>query len=102
VPFPFVDRPRLRPRPALLVSDRPVGPGASLGWVLMITSSANSGWPGDILLEDRYAECGLPVPCVIRTAKIATIALASAKPMGRLPDDLMAVVRAEICPLLGP
>jgi mRNA interferase MazF len=101
VPFAFVDRPRLRPRPALLVSNRRVGPEGSLGWVLMITSTANAGWPGDISLEDRYAECGLPVPCVIRTAKIATAAFASAKPMGRLPDDIMAAVQAQICPLLG-
>ncbi len=67
-----------------------------LAWALMITSSANRGWEGDISLEGRFAECGLRVPCVIRTAKFATIAVGRAEKAGALPADLLAEVRAKV------
>lgn len=72
-----------------------------LGWSLMITSAANAGWPDDISLEERFAECGLPVPCVIRTAKIATVDLSSAPVLGALPGDIWAEVRAKLQHRLG-
>jgi mRNA interferase MazF len=93
VSFPFVDAPRLRDRPALVVSNGLLGGEAELLWVLMITSAANRGWPGDILLETRFAECGLNVPCVIRTAKISTVEAVRARKTGALPDDLYCEVR---------
>jgi mRNA interferase MazF len=96
VPFPFVERPRLRPRPALLITVEDLMGEEPLGWTLMITSASNAGWRDDVSLVQRYRECGLPVPCVVRTAKIATIALADAAPLGRLPDDLMTAVRAKL------
>jgi len=96
VPFPFVERPRLRPRPALLITSEPLGGPAPLGWVLMITSAANAAWPDDISLEERFAECGLPIPCRIRTAKVATVDLTVAAPMGSLPSDLWALVRQTL------
>jgi mRNA interferase MazF len=70
----------------------PRGNDEPLIWTLMITSAANAGWPGDISLIDRYGECGLPSPSVIRTAKIATNDARSAQPLGRLPADLWAQV----------
>lgn len=93
VPFPFVEAPRLRDRPALVVSAGPLGGNANLLWVLMITSAANRGWPGDISLETRFAECGLNVPCVIRTAKISTVEAVRARKTGALPDDVFDEVR---------
>jgi mRNA interferase MazF len=41
VPFPYTDRERRQHRPALVVSDGPVGENASLLWVAMITSAQN-------------------------------------------------------------
>jgi mRNA interferase MazF len=61
----------------------------------MITSAANKGWEGDVSLEARFAECGLNVPCVVRTAKITTVEVNRARKCGTLPADLWAAVRAE-------
>jgi len=73
VPFPYVERPILQRRPAVVVSDGPIEGPIPLLWVVMITSAANRPWPGDISLADTHARFGLPHPCLIRPAKIATI-----------------------------
>ncbi|MEO5706647.1 MAG: type II toxin-antitoxin system PemK/MazF family toxin [Alteraurantiacibacter sp.] len=96
VPFPFVEEPRVRNRPALVVSRQWPANGVDLIWVLMITSAVNKGWQGDISLESRFAECGLAVPCVVRTAKIATLEMARAKRGGVMPEDIMAEVRSTL------
>lgn len=101
VPFPFVEAPRLRDRPALVISAPTPTPDLDLLWVLMITSAANKGWQGDLSLETRFAECGLAVPCVIRTAKIATVEANRARRSGRLPPDLFAEVREVVRRRLG-
>jgi mRNA interferase MazF len=83
VPFPYVERPIRQRRPALVV---PTGMGAArdLLWVLMITAAANRGWPEDVAIDD-HAAAGLPIPSLVRTAKIATIAATDAQPLGALP-----------------
>jgi mRNA interferase MazF len=83
-------------RPALVVSAREIGGSGPLFWAAMITSAENRGWPDDVSLLDRYAECGLKIPCVIRCAKIATFEAARADRIGRLPDDLFAEVRRTL------
>ena len=50
----------------------------------MITSAQNRGWPGDLAVKNLTA-AGLPVPSIIRTAKIATIEASDATPLGRVP-----------------
>lgn len=96
VPFPFVEVPRVRERPALVVSVQSPAAKMQLLWVLMITSAANKGWQGDVSLEQDFAECGLNVPCVIRTAKISTIEISQARRSGALTADLLAQVRAKL------
>jgi mRNA interferase MazF len=96
VPFPFVEAPKLRERPALVIGVQTPSPGIGLLWVLMITSAANKGWAGDVSLETRFAECGLGVSCVVRTAKIATVEARSWRKTGNLPADLMALVRNQV------
>lgn len=96
VPFPFVEAPRLRDRPALVVSVQSPAAKMQLLWVLMITSAANKGWAGDVSLEQRFGECGLNVPCVVRTAKISTVEANRARKSGALPADLLAEVRAKL------
>lgn len=49
----------------------------------MITSAENRGWDGDVMVGDLDAT-GLPVPSVIRTAKIATIEARDAEALGRI------------------
>jgi mRNA interferase MazF len=83
-------------RPALVVSARDIGGPGPLFWAVMITSAENRGWPDDVSLLDRHAECGLRIPCVIRCTKIATFEAARAGRIGRLPDDLLAEVRRTL------
>lgn len=100
VPFPFVDTPKIRERPAVVIATAQPAQGLSLLWVLMVTSAANKGWRGDVSLESRFAECGLEVPCVVRTAKVTTIEAERARWSGTLPADLLAEVRAELQKML--
>jgi mRNA interferase MazF len=96
VPFPFVEAPKLRERPALVIGAFAPAPQIDLLWVLMITSSANKGWQGDVSLEARFAECGLEVPCVVRTAKVSTVEAGRARKSGELPLDLLDAVKSEL------
>jgi len=96
VPFPFVEAPRVRNRRALVTRVAHPADGMTLLWVLMITSAENKAWIGDISLIEHFATCGLPVPSVIRTAKVATVESARATILGRLPEDLLKLVRQQI------
>lgn len=59
-------------RPALVIVAGDIYKNHGLLWVLMITSSKNKAWPGDIEVGD-VAAAGLGVPSVIRTSKIMTV-----------------------------
>ncbi len=72
VPFPYTDRSTRQSRPALVVSSGSIEDLHGLLWVVMITSAENRGWPGGVAVNN-LAATGLPVPSVVRTAKIATI-----------------------------
>lgn len=81
VPFPYTDRATRQHRPALVVSATELQSQHDLLWVLMITSAENRGWPGDVPIAN-LAKAGLPVPSVVRTAKIATIQARDADRLG--------------------
>ena len=86
VPFPYTNRPVQQRHSALMVVV-PAAPGApDLLWVLMVTSAANRGWPGDIAVSD-LAAAGLPAACVVRSAKIATIEAEDAERIRSLPSE---------------
>ena len=93
VPFPYTDRPVRERRPALVVANTLQDHG--LMWVLMITSSENRGWPGDVEVSD-LAVSGLPVASVVRTAKIATIETKEAERIGLLPPKERKLVGERI------
>jgi mRNA interferase MazF len=95
VPFPHVERNVRRYRPALVVTREPVGPEGLLIWLAMITSAARGRWPGDIAILD-HESVGLPIPSVVRTAKLATLETASAERIGRLPDSQLQTVQSQI------
>jgi mRNA interferase MazF len=101
VPFPCTDPDTRQRRPALVVSTASLGEVRSLIWVVMITSAANPRWPGDVLIGDDHAERGLPVPSLIRPAKIATIDAAAADRIGTLDPARMTAVRATIAAIVG-
>jgi mRNA interferase MazF len=93
VPFPYTDRPVRERRPALVVAANGIQQEHGLLWVLMITSAANRGWPGDVAVSDLDA-AGLPTESVVRTAKIATIEVKEAERIGSLPaPDRIVVAR---------
>ncbi len=94
VPFPYTDRPVRERRPALVVAAGGIQQEHGLLWVLMITSAANRGWPGDVLVSD-LEQAGLPAESVVRTAKIATIETKEAERIGSLPaQDRVGVAQS--------
>ncbi len=88
VPFPYTDRSTRQSRPALVVSSSELEDTHGLLWVLMITSAENRGWPGDVPINN-LADTGLPVPSVIRTAKIATIEADDAIKLGKISAAIL-------------
>lgn len=93
VPFPYVERPVRRHRPALVLAGNEPDDRYDLLWIAMITSAANRGWDGDVVISD-LTEAGLPIPSVVRPAKLATIEARDADRLGTLPSaDRGAVSR---------
>ena len=85
VPFPYTDRPVRERRPALVVASGSIQERHGLLWVMMITSSENRGWPGDVAITDLKVS-GLPVASLVRTAKIAPIEAKESDRVGILPS----------------
>ena len=98
-PFPYTDRDTRQYRPAVVVSDGPVGQG--LVWIVMVTSAENRSWSEDVPLGDRYDECGLPAPSVVRPVKIATVDATRIDRIGGVPTDILELVDAAVLRVLG-
>ncbi|MBA4807884.1 type II toxin-antitoxin system PemK/MazF family toxin [Brevundimonas sp.] len=100
VPFPYTHRNTRQHRPALVVSNGPLGDADRLLWVVMITSADNRRWADDVPLDNDYAAAGLPAPSLIRPAKIATIDAAVATRLGHIDAERLArtiqAVRAKL------
>jgi mRNA interferase MazF len=92
VPFPYVERPILQRRPALVVTTGLGGPHDLL-WVLMITAAANPRWEEDVAIDDQK-RAGLPIPSVVRTTKIATMEARAASRLGTISRRSAAQVAA--------
>ena len=95
VPFPYADRATRQSRPALVVSTGRLEEMHGLLWVVMVTSAENRGWPGDVPVENLKM-AGLPVPSLIRSAKIATIDASDASKLGRLPAAQVRLVTGRL------
>ena len=100
VPFPYTDRSTRQSRPALVVSTGNIEDVHGLLWVVMITSAENRGWLGDVAVAN-LAAAGLPVPSVIRTAKIATIEASDATRLGRVTPAVYKRVARRLAGELG-
>ncbi len=100
VPFPYTDRATRQSRPALVVSSGGIEDAHGLLWVVMITSAENRGWPGDVAVRN-LTTAGLPVPSVIRTAKIATIEASDAVKLGRVSPGVLDQVAKRLAHELG-
>lgn len=100
VPFPYTDRSTRQSRPALVISGGGIEAAHGLLWVVMITSAENSGWPGDVPINN-LATAGLPAPSVIRSAKIATIEASAAARLGKVSASALKQVTQRIADELG-
>jgi mRNA interferase MazF len=100
VPFPYTDRSTRQYRPALVVSIGGIEASHQLFWAAMITSAENRRWPTDIAISN-LEQAGLPAPSVIRTAKLATIEVADAIRLGKIPAVLIKQVIGKISRELG-
>jgi len=65
VPFPFVERPVRKRRPAFVLSDRISGDGHNILVLAMITSAERRPWEYDVELRD-WQQAGLRGPSVLR------------------------------------
>ena len=101
VPYPFVERPVMRQRPAVVLAKPPAANRHPLLWVMMITSAIKRPWPGDVLVSD-LAAAGLPRPCLIRPAKIAVVENVALEHWGHLADIDAAGLRHALQTLLHP
>ncbi|MEZ5935890.1 MAG: type II toxin-antitoxin system PemK/MazF family toxin [Alphaproteobacteria bacterium] len=82
VGFPYVETAQRKIRPAVIVTTSAFHE-CGVAWCLMITSSRHRPWPGDVEIDDLQA-AGLVKPCVVRTAKMATIPIGAAQSLGYL------------------
>lgn len=100
VPFPYTDRPVRERRPALVVAADGIQKRHGLLWVLMVTSSENRGWSGDVDISDLET-AGLRAASVIRTAKVATIEGKEAERIGVLSVGDRAAVQGDLREILA-
>jgi mRNA interferase MazF len=100
VPYPYTDRPVRQSRPALVVAATGAEAGMALVWVLMITSAANRGWAGDVMISD-IETAGLSAPSVVRTEKIATVQASDVTALGMLPRVDRATVASKVRDILA-
>jgi mRNA interferase MazF len=99
VEFPYADQTVSRKRPALVVASHEVDQRFSVLWVLMITSARHRMWPRDVAIAD-LAAAGVSRPCLVRTAKMATVDSRFATTLGRLPGQDRALVAQHLRSLL--
>jgi mRNA interferase MazF len=65
VPFPFTDKAKQKPRPALVISRRNFNASHGNVILLMITTAAQTQWPSDVPISSLKS-AGLPSAWVVR------------------------------------
>lgn len=100
VPFPFTDRAKAKRRPALVLShasefNNVIGHSV----MAMITSSKNSAWPLDVLIQD-LKQAGLPSSSVVRMKLFTVDHRLVVSVLGRISERDSSAVRASIQKLL--
>lgn len=99
VPFPFVDLPKSKRRPALVLSQHDFNRhGHTI--LAMITTKRQPAWPGDVAIDDRSA-AGLPRPCIVRLKLFTLDNRLLADHLGRLGEADRTAVAAAFDTTLG-
>ena len=70
--FPYADDILVKKRPAVCIASFSPTRSIQLYWVLMVTSTKLKRWNGDVGITN-LKKAGLPIPSIIRTAKIACV-----------------------------
>ena len=100
VPFPFVDAPAAKRRPALALATAASMRANGHGVFAMITSARHSAWPSDIPLEG-WREAGLTGPSVLRWKLFTLPEAAVLERRGRLTAGDEAAATRGLALLLG-
>ncbi len=90
----------LVPRPAIVLTPKPLGPNGILMWTAMVTNAAREDWPDDVPIPDSPA-LGLLIPSKVRTAKLFTAEVATARLIGRLDPDTWSRFHEKVRVHLG-
>lgn len=86
VPFPFIDRPAVKRRPALIISTREFNQENDHSVMAMITAAMLDHWPSDYHLE-RYLEAGLKHASYVRWKIFTLPNQLIVKKVGELADE---------------
>jgi mRNA interferase MazF len=89
VPFPFMELPASKRRPAMIVSSRSFNDENSHSIMTMITTAKGSSWPSDYRIQ-WPTEAGLTVNCYIRWKTFTLPNLMIVRKLGSLTIDDMA------------
>ena len=86
VPFPFMERPAVKRRPALVISTMQFNRTNDHSVLAMITAAMLDRWPSDHLLR-HYLEAGLKHSCYVRWKVFTLPNSMIAKKVGELADE---------------
>ncbi len=101
VPFPFVDRPISKRRPALVLSSEDFNDSNGQSVLLMITTGAGSMWPSDTIISDPTA-AGLVHRCLVRWKVFSLPNQTMLQRIGRLSEPDLAAIRKGARTSLAP
>jgi mRNA interferase MazF len=96
VPFPFMERPAAKRRPALVLSARRFNARNAHTIMAMVTTARGESWPDDYRIM-RAAAAGLKVECFIRWKVFTLPNVMIAKLIGRLgAEDMQACQKLQL------
>jgi mRNA interferase MazF len=100
VPFPFVDVPVAKKRPALVLSNAEFNSQNGHCILAMITTAKVTAWPSDYFLGET-SSVGLSKACYVRWKLFTLSNDMIISKLGRLSDDDGQQVRQKINAILG-
>ncbi|MBL8907657.1 MAG: type II toxin-antitoxin system PemK/MazF family toxin [Rhizobiales bacterium] len=99
VPFPFMERPAMKRRPALILSHRPFNDANNHTIMAMITAAMLDKWPSDHAIKD-LAAAGLKHRCVIRWKVFTLPNEFIVKVLGKLGNDDQQAIESATAGIL--
>lgn len=101
VPFPYSEQQQSVVRPGVIVSTPRLHQKTRMYYVAMVTNAAHAPWDGDVAISNLKG-AGLPVPSIVRPAKLATIdESAIVRAVGSLPTKDRAKVLDSLSAFLA-